>query len=208
MKQLLLISILTISIFNGLSKNSSEKHIFYLHGRIIEIQGINAKSQKFGAYKYTEIIDSLKSIGIVHNVVRTNDTDFEEFCKKTSKQIDSLITIGIAAKNITVIGASKGAVMAMYISNINSSPINYIFLAGNNDYRESTRKWNFHGRILGFYEKSDLIAGKDYQYWIDKSTNAIKFEQIELNTGLGHGFLYTPIKEWFNPTKKWIEDEN
>ena len=29
------------------------------------------------------------------------------------------------------------------------------------------------------------------------------FKEIELNTGMGHGFLFKPLKEWIEPTIKW-----
>jgi len=183
------------------------KHIFYLHGRIIEIQGINAISEKFGKYEYNKIIDSLKSTGaIVHNELRTEQTDFQAFCKSTSNEIDELIESGVNSTNITVIGASKGGIMAMNISNMNPHPINYILLAANNEQIELQHQWNLHGRILGIYEKSDSVANKNYNHWINESTNAIEFNQIEINTGLGHGFLYRPINEWLEPAKKWIKN--
>lgn len=182
-----------------------ERHLFYLHGRIIEVQGINAVSDQFGTYMYTAIIDSLQATGAtVHHEVRTQETDFQSFCGKTSAQVDSLIEAGVPPGHITVLGASKGAVMAMNIADMNTNAINYILLAANNDYIERENDWNLHGNILGIYEQSDLLAGKDYQYWIKTSTNALSFEQQKINTGLGHGFLYQPLPVWLNPVKEWM----
>lgn len=189
------------------SSHPEKKHIFYLHGRIIELQGINAVSEEFGEYKYQAIIDSLAYTGAeIHKEIRTEETGFDYFSRKVSLQIDSLISKGVEPKNITVIGASKGAVMAMNISDMNDNPINYILLGANNDYIERENDWNLHGNVLGIYEKSDSLAGKNYQYWIDKSSRANSFKQLEINTGLGHGFLYSPLKEWLNPAKRWIEN--
>lgn len=190
------------------SPQPDKKHIFYLHGRIIELQGINAVSEEFGEYKYQEIIDSLEYTGAeIHKEIRTEETNFDDFSKKVSLQIDSLISKGVAPKDITIIGASKGAVIAMNISDMNENPINYILLGANNDYIEREKSgWNLHGNVLGIYEKSDSLAGKNYQYWIDKSSRATRFEQLEINTGLGHGFLYSPLKEWLDPAKRWIKN--
>lgn len=199
--------ILLLSIFVCCQdQGDEEKHIFYLHGKIIEDQGIErAVSEKFGKYEYLEIIKTLKETGAtVHQETRTEQTDFEAFCKQISSQIDGLVKSGVKPENIGVIGASKGAVMAMYISNMNPNPVNYILLAANTKELEQYYNWNLHGRLLGIYERSDVLAGKDYTHWMNKSTNAIEFKQIELNTGLGHGFLYRPIAEWINPAKKWI----
>ena len=186
-------------------KKEPMKHIFYLHGMIIEVQGIHAVSPQFGAYEYTTIIDSLKATGAkIHAEVRTEKTDFNEFGKKISKEIDDLIAKGVAPSDITVIGASKGGMIAMYISDLNINKVNYILLGSSSDYARKNFDWNLHGNILGIYEKSDTVAGNNYQYWIDKSTNASKFEQLQINTGLGHGFLYTPNSAWLNPAKEWM----
>jgi len=29
------------------------------------------------------------------------------------------------------------------------------------------------------------------------------FKEIELNTGMGHGFFFKPLKEWIKPAVKW-----
>ncbi len=181
------------------------KHIFYLHGMIIEVQGINAVSPDFGPYEYTEIIEALEETGAtVHHEVRTKETDFYEFGKKVSEEIDALIKAGVSPSDISVIGASKGGIMAMYISNINKSNINYVLLASNSDYTEKTFDWYLHGSILGIYEASDTVAGKDYKFWINRSKDAIRFEQLQIDTGLNHGFLYRPIDAWMGPAMKWI----
>jgi hypothetical protein len=172
---------------------------------IVENQGINAVSPEFGPYEYTRIVDSLKATGAkVHAEVRNEQTDFYKFGEKVSKQIDGLIAKGMAPSDITVIGASKGGMIAMYISHINTNKVNYVLLGSSSDYAQKTFNWNLHGNVLGIYEKSDTVAGNNYQYWITKSTNASKFEQLQINTGLGHGFLYTPNKAWMNPTKDWM----
>jgi len=180
----------------------NKTHIFYLHGRIVQEQGINAISEKFGKYEYSEIIDSLKIIGEeIHAEIRKPNTNFDEFCMYTSDQIDSLIRIGVNPKDILVIGASMGGVMAMKISSINTNPVNYVFLGSNNNSIEKDFDFNLHGQILGIYEKSDSICNKDYQYWIDKCEKVVEFKQLQIDTELGHGFLYRPLREWIDPIK-------
>lgn len=194
-------------LLNCTSNIPIQKHVFYLHGRIIELQGAQAEHEQFGRYLYQDIIDSLQSENtIVYHEVRDTTTDFYKFTEQTSRQIDSLIKTGVLPHHITVIGASKGAVMTMHISHLNTNPINYILLAANNDYIELENDWTLHGNILGIYDRSDNLAGKNYQYWIDRSVATAKFKQIEINTRLGHGFLYRPIAAWLQPTKNWIKN--
>ncbi len=181
------------------------KHVFYLHGMIVQVQGINAVSDTFGPYRYTDIVDSLKASGYdVHSEVRPPETQFEAYARKVSGQIDELIGQGVKAGDITVIGASAGAQMAMAVSDQNTNPINYILLAANSDRLEKSFSWKLHGRILGIYERSDQIAGKNYDYWKNRSPDARPFEQLEINTGLDHGFLYQPLPDWLGPAREWI----
>jgi len=151
------------------------------------------------------IISSLKvENAIVHFEIRTSNVDAKMYAIKISKQIDSLIKLDVNPIDITVIGASKGAIIASTISSLNSNAINYVFLAGNNDYQEINNDWKFHGQVLCIYDSSDDIAGKNYDYWKSKENYTTKFEQIELKTNLGHGFLYKPLNVWIEPTKNWI----
>ena len=38
---------------------------------------------------------------------------------------------------------------------------------------------------------------------IDSSHGVNQFKEVELNTGLGHGIVFRPLKEWIEPTKDW-----
>lgn len=202
----MLSALILLSFVNCASKEVEAQHLFYLHGRIIELQGIQAVSPQFGPYEYEKIIDSLSTItSYIHAEVRKDTVDFYDFCTHISAEIDQLISDGVDPQSITVLGASKGAVMAMQISHDNPNPINYVLLAANNDNIEQTNDWSLNGRILGIYETSDQLAGKNYDYWLARSEQTLAFEQIELNTGLGHGFIYQPLPEWLEPLKKWME---
>ncbi|CAM3594551.1 hypothetical protein FLGE108171_05045 [Flavobacterium gelidilacus] len=205
---LLILSLISLLFGCNSKVQNDKKYIYYLHGRIIEIQGKNAVSEEFGKYEFDKIVEALKDTNsVIIAEVRTEDVDYLQYANKVSKEIDSLIKLGIKSNNITIIGASKGAIIASNISSININPINYVFLAGNNDYQEEHNDWKFHGQVLCFYDDSDTIAGKNYDYWKNKSNFTTKFEQIKIDKKLGHGFLYKPYKEWVEPTKKWIHEQ-
>ncbi len=208
MKRLLFLLLLVTIQFgfsSHFSKNNNTKHIFYLHGRIVEQQGKNAFSETFGKYELDSIIATLRFENtVVHYEIRKDNVDPKIYALKISKQIDSLITLGIKPTNITVVGASKGAIIASEISDLNTNPINYVLLAGNNEFQEQNNNWKFHGQVLCIYDLTDHIAGKNYDYWKERENYTTKFEQIELKTNLGHGFLYKPLDAWVTPTKKWI----
>lgn len=205
-----IIKVLFICVLIGCkSKPQNDiKYVYYLHGRIIEIQGRNAISEEFGKYEFDDIVEALKdSNTIIIAEVRTENVEYFQYATKVSKEIDSLVDLGIKPEDITVIGASKGAIIASNISSINLNSINYIFLAGNNTFQEENNDWKFHGQVLCFYDDSDSIAGKNYDYWKNKRNFTTKFEQIKIDKKLGHGFLYKPYNEWVEPSKKWIQNQ-
>ena len=210
MKRLKILFYSTILILTiGCQCAFAQIHIYYLHGKINEEQGRNAVSEKFGKFEIDEILKQLNvNNSVIHCEIRSKDTDVKIYATKISREIDSLINSGIPPKNITIVGASKGAIIAMNISSINKHNINYVFLAGNNDYQEKNNDWKFHGQILCIYDLSDDIAGKNYNYWKEKPNYSTIFEQLEIKTNLGHGFLYKPLKEWINPTKEWIKNQS
>jgi predicted esterase len=191
------------------SNEINPKHIFYFHGKIVEMQGKNAKSETYGSYEFDSIVAALEmENSIVHAEIRTEDVVARAYARSISKQLDSLIRSGVKPTDITLVGASKGANIAANISDINQHPMNYVLLAGNNDWQEENNDWHFHGQVLCFYDSSDTIAGKNYDYWKRRKNYTTKFKQIEVHKNLGHGFVYKPYSVWVEPTKKWISSQN
>lgn len=101
---------------------------------------------------------------MIHSEVRKSIVYLGDYCHKIPNQVDSLISFGDEPRNITIVGASKGTVMAMNISSINTNSINYIFLAANNYLVEHESDWNLNGKILGRHDSSDTLAGKNYYH--------------------------------------------
>ncbi len=189
-----------------------QRYLFYLHGRIIEDQGSNAVDtiRGFGAYLYEDIVDSFrKKKFVVISEVRQKNTDVEEYALKVKKQVDSLLQKGIAAVNITVIGASKGAVIAMLTSSLlKNKDVNFVFIAGcNEDNFSRLPPIEFCGNILSVYEKTDGI-GKSCTPVKNRSLQKIPhYKEIRLNTGLKHGFLYKSLPVWMAPVIQWANGD-
>jgi len=200
MKKVFITLVFSFTLFFARAQN----YIFYLHGKIIENQGPEAidKTNGFGAYKYYDILDSLKKGGaVVISEARAKDTQVKEYARHVKKQIDSLIKKGVDPGHITVIGASKGAAIAMHVSTyMKNRSVNYVFMAA--CYADDTNPdLDFYGNILSIYEKSD-VAGSCQQ--LKKKAKGINhYKEIEINTGLKHGFLYRPLPEWIHPAREW-----
>lgn len=136
---------------------------------------------------------------------RTGNVNPREYASRVVIQIDSLLTTGIDPKKITIVGTSKGGYIAQYVATLANNPnLNFVFIASFRDSDvENIPEINYCGNILTIYEKSDPF-GVSAVMRKETSTCDIKhFKEIELNTGMKHGFLFKPLKEWIQPTITW-----
>ncbi len=82
--------------------------------------------------------------------------------------------------------------------------INFVLIAGCNDWVEKNLAINLCGRILSTFEESDEI-GRSCQSIFSASTCEPVVREIELTTGKAHGVLYQPLSEWVEPTVVWAK---
>lgn len=116
-----------------------------------------------------------------------------------------LTKTGIEPQKISVIGTSKGGYIAQYVSILaNNQNLNFVFIASfmNNDI-QNIPEINYCGNILTIYEKSDPFGASALKRKKTSNCEIKHFKEIELNTGIGHGFLFKPLKKWIEPTIKW-----
>ena len=183
--------------------DTKAKFLFYLHGRIVEIKGIRPISEKYGAYEYEKIMEALKNRGfIVISEARGRNTHAGQYAQKVVSQVNRLLEAGVPPENITVVGASKGAFIAMIVSTrLQNKEVNFVFLAGCAD---SVRKFDldFYGNILSIYDEKDQLVGS-CQKFFENSTGINRHKEIKLKVGTGHGIIYKPLKEWIDPVVQW-----
>lgn len=132
-------------------------------------------------------------------------TNEQEYAKKVIHQIDSLIIKGIQPSHITVIGTSKGGYIAQLVSTFAKNPdLNFVFIGSFQDTDiEEIPEIQFCGNILTIYEKSDVFGVSAIKRKETSKLKVNRFKEIELNTGLKHGFLYIASDEWIKPCKMW-----
>src|SRR5574342_264812 len=113
------------------SIDATKRYMFYLHGKIIEDQGIPAISPQYGEYEYEAILERLSGYGfILISEPRSKNTDGVEYATRITEQIATLLNAGVPAKNITVVGASKGAGIAIYVSHfLENQEVNFVIMA-------------------------------------------------------------------------------
>jgi hypothetical protein len=191
------------------SKNS-ERYIFFLHNRFLEEHELIDLHPEFGRTEYNEIVTEFEKSGL--NVIsekRKGNVNAREYAIRIVNQIDSLIITGINSNKITVVGTSKGGYIAQFVSTLAlNQDLNFVFIASfRNSDIQNIPEINYCGNILTIYEKSDPYGVSALERKKTSNCEIKHFKEIELNTRMGHGFLFKPLKEWIEPTIKWANGD-
>jgi len=187
-----------------------ERFIFFLHNRFLEEHDLNELHPEFGRTEYNEIITEFQKSGLkVVSEIRDGNVKAREYAVGVVSQIDSLLMKGTSPEKITVVGTSKGGYIAQYVSTIANNPnLNFVFVASfRNSDVENIPEINYCGNILTIYDKSDSFGVSALGRKKTSTCKIEHFKEIELNTGMGHGFLFKPLKEWIEPTIKWANGD-
>lgn len=185
--------------------DSTENYLFYLHGLIVEVAGIRPKSEEHGYYEYELILQELARKGFaVISEVREKDTQVQVYAQYLVLQITKLLAAGVPQKNITVVGASKGGIIAAYASSmLRKKHINFVFLAGLFEKCLVDEDLSLHGRVLSIHDRADKLAMHPDAYF-ERSRGQGTFTKIVLSLDLGHGVIYQPYREWLDPMLEWL----
>jgi hypothetical protein len=187
--------------------DSTARYVFYLHGRIIEDQGVRPTHPEFGVYEYEEILDSLAAEGFqVVSEARKKDTDVGAYAEKVANDVHYLLAKDVPPDRITVIGFSKGGVIAIFASEkLANKDVNFVFMAACGRWLQRREESpQVCGRILSIHEKSDEI-GRSCAGLFDGSRAELTTKEITIDTGKRHGAFYVPRSEWLRPVVLWIK---
>lgn len=214
--KIILIPILLLLIFTNCQSskksenpNNENNYVFFIHNKFLEENPDGTFADKYNVtVDYKGILQSFKNDGfLVFSEKRSTKANERAFANKVVSQIDSLISKGVQPNHITVIGTSKGGYIAQFVSTFAKNPnLNFVFIGSFQDTDiEEIPAIQFCGNILTIYEKSDIFGVSAIRR---KETSKLKinhFKEIELNTGLKHGFLYIASDEWIKPCKMWAK---
>lgn len=203
----------TIGLFLCLSllaygTEPDQGYIFFLHNRFLEEHELNEEHPDFGRVEYSEILSEFEKEGFtVISEKRSGNVNARDYALGLVTQIDSLIHMGVPAQEITVVGTSKGGYIAQYVSTFARNPdLNFVFIASHsNSDLQAIPEINYCGNILTIYEKSDPYGVSAEARRSESSCEIEHYHEIELNTGLGHGFLFKAMAEWISPSIKWAK---
>jgi hypothetical protein len=214
-KTFLPLAFVLVAVFSVSHASTAEKYLFYLHGKIIEDQGIpRPRSEKFGYYEYEKILATFRNRGFtVRSEIRPAKTEVRAYAEKVAGEVHRLLQAGVPPGHITVVGASKGGVIAIITSALlHNRDVNFVFLAC--CYEAALKNlqdtgMQVAGNILSIYDSTDDTGCGSCQGFftsaLGKKLGSTK--EIVLHMGLGHGILYRPLSEWVESVIAWVNDK-
>ena len=187
----------------------SAKYLVYLPGEIVEEQGRDAVSPRYGAYKYDEIVKHFEDRGLVVIEDLRGRVNPNRYASWLVTQLHRLKARGVPSSSITVAGFSKGGFIALLVaSSLNDPNMQYVIMAGCGrgmaggqfqHFLKTKRGNRLTGRILSLYAASDLEAGSCRPALEQVTGKGVAFRETPLRSSRGHGLFYVPLPQWINP---------
>ena len=134
--------------------------------------------------------------------LRPAGTAVREYARKLVGQLRALLAAGVPARNVTVIGGSKGGAIALAASRALAEPgLGWIVLGACSAQEHAG---GLRGDGLSIYEQSDAI-GRSCTRAFAASQQLGAQSELPLQTKLEHAFLYRPLPAWLQPALAWIQ---
>jgi pimeloyl-ACP methyl ester carboxylesterase len=190
------------------------RHLIYLHGRIVQEQQIKRpRHPEFGYYELEKILDTFRSRGfVVSGEIRPKSASVSDSADRVVQQVRKLLESGVPARDVTVVGASMGAEIALLASaRLQNPDVRFGVLGACLSETAKTLLAEEgkapSGHLLAIREASDEFT-KTCTPWSDDTRFGASLiaSEIVLHTGLRHGFLYRPLPEWVTPVIAWADD--
>ena len=188
--------------------DAAARYLFYLHGRIIEVQGPEAVSPDFGRYDYHGILTTFADEGFTVVAEIREDGAGREFVQATARQVRALLEAGVPADRIAVVGFSKGGHMALGISAaVGSDGVRYAILAGCSPGPDRVARVGpgLRGRFLSLLDRSDRFTPSCAPLFAAAANVRDKDEHV-FDTGLDHGLFYRPRPDWVDRVVQWARE--
>lgn len=181
-------------------------YIVYMHGAWPETHARDEPHPTRGPFRYDDIVNGFAKRGFeVISELRTKPTNPRTFARLTREKVEALIAKGVPARNITVVGFSKGGEMALIIgSKLRQQEANFAILAGcaKSRSRQSYEKIiatdaaTLRGRFLSLYDQAERVAGSCREAFA--KTNVATLTEELLTVGKGHGTFYEANTVWLD----------
>jgi hypothetical protein len=188
--------------------DNTSQFIIYLHGKIVEDEGVDAVHPEHGQYEYFETLTFLASSGSqLISEVRQPGTNGIQYAEIVLGWVHRLLDAGVPPKNISIVGFSKGAGIAIYVSDmVENSMINFVLIAICGDWIDTNSDIKLNGRVLSLFEESDEFGGSCSDL-VERSPGISDFEEISYSTGDSHGAFYQAESFWLDDVMDWVNVE-
>jgi dienelactone hydrolase len=187
---------------------AAPRYIIYAHAKIVETEGRRPTDPAYGVYEYDAMLDTMRQAGFeVLSDQRGPNANSDSAASRIAHQVDSLISLGVAPENITVIGFSKGGWIAILASSRLQNPrLNFVFMGACGPWSNDAADLHVSGRMVSLIETSDTLGFSCAPMFTRKAANSVSRE-IALSLGLGHGTFYQPRAAWLAPALAWARGE-
>ena len=195
--------------------NPDTKYLFYLHGISVELFGKDGVNPRTGSrYEYDKIATTFREMGaVVISEARPRGTRPQIYARKVAAQVGKLVKKGVKPENISVVGHSKGGMIAFFTATmVQSEQVKYVIMAGcsipegrfRRGYQRFLRRRasRLTGRFLSIYDKDDELT-RSCREAFRRASNP-DWEERVLETGKGHNLFAHPLKVWLTPVGKWV----
>jgi len=191
------------------------RHLIYLHGRIVqESQSLRPQHPEYGFYEVEAILDTLRAQGfVVTGELRPKAATVSDAADHVVEQIQRLLESGVPPDHIVVVGGSMGGGIALLASARLQNPEMRFCTLGTCLSRNVRHLVAEEGKapsglVLAIRETSDALT-QDCPPWAQERGTDIHLiaQEVVVETGLGHGFLYRPLPEWIEPLLEWVRGE-
>lgn len=182
----------------------SADYLIYLHGAIIEDQGMQPTHPQYGTYHYAEILQAFADRGFtVISEARPSGTRPDVYADLVIAQIRRLVDGGVPEDHVTVVGFSKGGVIALLASRIiGRDRVCWIIQAGCGPWIDRLPDFVPRGRILSQIDRADDVAQSCSNLFARMPEGAV-FDENTLSLDSGHGAFYSVSPEWFEAAVEW-----
>jgi hypothetical protein len=162
-------------------------------------------SPDFGRYEYRKILEAFAARGFVVVAEVRESGAGRDFVEATAAQTRRLLAAGVPARHVTVVGFSKGGLLALGVAEIvGSDQVGYAILAG----CRSDPGWiagvapRLRGRFLSLRDRSDRFSAS-CQPLFEAASRVREKREHTFDTGLDHGLFYRPRRGWVDRITRW-----
>ena len=128
------------------------------------------------------------------------------------EQVDDLLAAGVPAQNITVVGASKGGGIVLFVSSLlKNEKVNFVPMAichPDTVAQLVEDQVVLYGNVLSIYDAVDEYAGSCAGLFAFSEGKGLgRHAELVLQLGMGHGILYQPLDDWIKPVVEWAQGQ-